>query len=436
MINFRLKTAGIMKGICIIILLLCAGICYGNMASPYIKGSLPATVCSSKDVDILHENILITLNRDFKTADFDVTYDIDTRKDGMQIPLLFYAAHYNEGFKVWVDGVETSLRSIPEDVQRFANSPYDGFSDTRDSSSNEQGSADHAKLNWGVRDGMASSLQDFKYFEAVLLKGAHRIRVKYNAVPWKYKGHWNDEFSFHYSLSPARHWRSFGTLTVVLNATAFGKPIITNLGKPVSGSADSVANWDFSVLPAEDFIKITYVPVIPPFADTLIKYETGITTCLVVGYLLLHLFLIRSFRRKETPQGYPWAVVVMSIIVPALLLIVQLLVADLKNLFVPAIFVAALSCLCLLDLATKDFRNQAVVKKMPFTLITGGVMMSVFILATPLWLHMYIYHLIGNGHSDYMGIMIFILLPVVLAVYLAILFLADWRWRKFESRIN
>jgi hypothetical protein len=64
------------------------------MASPIVEGSKNASAFSSKDVTILHENIMVHISQDFKTAKYTIEYTIKSDVVGGQIPLLFLAKEY------------------------------------------------------------------------------------------------------------------------------------------------------------------------------------------------------------------------------------------------------------------------------------------------------------------------------------------------------
>ena len=84
--------------------------CLANMASPVYPGSYPMSVVSSKDMDILNEDIHIRIDKYFKRAFYQVEYTVQSDQEGFQIPLLFYAKDYFGKFKVWVDGKEVELK--------------------------------------------------------------------------------------------------------------------------------------------------------------------------------------------------------------------------------------------------------------------------------------------------------------------------------------
>src|SRR5476649_1747711 len=93
-----------MRKYIILFLVLISRLCFANMSSPYGEGTKVSSVFSSRNIDILSERIWVTVDRKFETAHYVVEYNISTDTDGRQIPLLFYAVNYHDGFKVLVDG--------------------------------------------------------------------------------------------------------------------------------------------------------------------------------------------------------------------------------------------------------------------------------------------------------------------------------------------
>lgn len=83
---------------------------YANMASPTIDGTNASTAYSSKDIDILSETININIKKGFHEADYDITYEIYSDKEGKRIPLIFdvFEDHISDdsdkSFIVEVDG--------------------------------------------------------------------------------------------------------------------------------------------------------------------------------------------------------------------------------------------------------------------------------------------------------------------------------------------
>jgi hypothetical protein len=303
------------------ILLISSGLSsYANMASPFKKGTRAATVLTSKDIDILKEKLSITINKDFSTAYYIVEYTINTEKEGKQIPLLFLAKDFKEGFKIFLDDKEISLSNIPENYLSPSNSPFSGFSSSFNDSVN---AFSYTEIKWDEKSSESYKFSDLKYFEVDLAKGKHTIRVEYIADAWSNRSGWVKDYSYHYSLSPAKYWRSFGELEVVLNGTLIKGTLNTNIGKPNNGSLDSIAVWHFTKLPA-DFLKITCTPEISSLAKRLLYLgPRGITLIIALILILLHIIAIKRFRLSN-PSKPSWVVIVGSILLPLLVFFIFL----------------------------------------------------------------------------------------------------------------
>jgi hypothetical protein len=263
------------------------------MASPFREGTLGCSAFSSKDIDILHESIHVKLNKEFSRANYVVEYTITSDSSGNQIPLLFYAKYYEAGFKVWLDGSPIQLLDIPPTYKDSANINLKGFSNIFEKplENNELSSVKLAS-EWFVN---TCSFSDLQYFKINLTKGKHIVRVEYEAYPGVELSGWISKHSFQYSLTPAKYWKSFHSLDVIIDATEFAnKTIITSLGQPEKGKLDSISFFQFDKLPAE-LITISYQPEPNFLAGILIKiHPLGLSILLFIMLFYLHYKLLRK----------------------------------------------------------------------------------------------------------------------------------------------
>lgn len=310
----------ILKKYAIILLaVLISHLCVANMASPVQQGTLSSAAFSSSDIDILNEKILITVDQDFKTASYLVEYLIKTEIDGNQIPLLFHAMDYKGDFKVWVDNEEVKIINVPQEYLSASHSPFEKFSGSFDSPE-QQGEPETVTIYWDDHSGFIYNLNELKYFETHLTKGEHTIRVEYTANVWTDVSNWIKEYSFRYSLSPAKHWKSFGTLEITLDARGFQGQLTTNIAPSATGQIESVTTWTFGKLPA-DYIQINYVPAVSSLIKIIIAIgPIGLTIIFGVILALLHLVFVLKFRKNNPSVKSSWVVIAGSIIVPLLIL--------------------------------------------------------------------------------------------------------------------
>ena len=303
-----------MRNIIAVILFALSSVSFANMASPYREGTKVSSAFSSSDIDILKEKIVVSFSRENSDAYYVVEYTIKTDSEGKQIPLLFYAADYKGDFKVWVDGREVTVQKIPDS---YTAGTFDSFSKSFYSNNNNN---PEVAIRWRENSSNIYKLNDLKYFEVDLSKGEHTIRVEYTAAIWENRSNWIKEYGYRYSLSPAKHWKSFGTLEISVNANGFGEDIKTNLGQLASGRLDSVAVWKFDKLPADVF-EITYTPKVSLFASFLLSLEPfGLAMIVGLGLLIIHLFLMWRYRRSHPDKRFSWVMIVGSLIVPAIIL--------------------------------------------------------------------------------------------------------------------
>ena len=278
---------------------------YANMASPIIDGTNASTAYSSKDIDILSENIDINIAEGFNQADYDVTYEIYSAKEGDRIPLVFEVFDNigNDADKSFI--VEVDGQAVPVLIN------YDYESHSKSLSAYHDPETDTA----------VPFNNDAKYFEIHLSEGNHVINVKYSAYPTVNRSDWTNQYIYSYSLKPAKTWKSFGDLTVNLKIADDSKYLKTNLGEPLSGMIKADSKWFFDHLP-QDVLEISYQPQPMPLAQWLINLDSLILLlfliCLLGG---AHYGLMYWSRKKSLKKA--WMVTWLGIlIVPFIVLMI------------------------------------------------------------------------------------------------------------------
>lgn len=264
-----------------------------NMASPVNEGTMSARMLTSKDVRILKESIHIKLDRFFKRADYRIEYHVRSNQKTNQIPLLFFAMDRNEKFqfRVWLDGkpvnlISDTIRSREELDERnkafikaYTNENYTSTTCVR--------------VNWGSYSDRCIDLDDLKYFEAELTKGDHIIRVEYVGSVWEDRSDWVEKKSFRYSLSPARYWKSFGTLELTIDATDYPYPLKLKVGEHSQSVQSKQVHRNYSTLPG-DCIIIENDPNISAFAKFLIHLGRG-WLALIICILLIVIHTLQLY---------------------------------------------------------------------------------------------------------------------------------------------
>jgi hypothetical protein len=296
---------------------LLVNMCFANMASPLVVGTINANALSSKDVSILQEHIDVRIFKGFKTAQFDIEYQINTDVEGGQIPLLFLAKDYKGDFKVWVDDQLVNIKEIPNYIIKPKDSPFANFDNSFDYT---ESGYNYIKINWTENGHNLYKLDDLKYFETSLKKGNHKIRVSYTANVWVYNAEWVKEYSFRYALAPAAYWKSFGGLTITIINESGLDSVTTNLGNPIEGKFATISNWKFKKLPVDVF-EINYQPVIGKLASFLIIIDP-FWLMIFFGLLLalFHIWLIYRYRKSNLPKRISWVVIAGGILFPVLIL--------------------------------------------------------------------------------------------------------------------
>lgn len=304
----------------IFFLLLFGQLAQANMSSPIWEGTMTSSAFTSKDINILSEIIQIKIDKDYKTAKFIVEYTILSDISGRQIPLLFYAQDYKDSFFVWVDNKRVSIQTIPEKYTHFDNSPFSGFSSSKDDN-NRNNERDEVTIYWWKNSGFVYKLNDLKYFETDIAKGLHKVRVEYSANVWTNISGWIKQYSFRYSLTPAKFWKSFGTLVISVEQEGNVRQLSTNIGEPIEKAYKAKNSWTFAKLP-DDYLEFSYTPKANNLAKALITIQPfGLSIIAGVILFALHLFFSFRYRRQFVNKKYSPVVILGSLLIPFLILL-------------------------------------------------------------------------------------------------------------------
>jgi hypothetical protein len=288
------------------------------MASPIDQGTMVSSAYSSKDITILFEKIFIRIDNDFKTAKFIVEYTINSDITGTQIPLLFYAKDYKNNFSVWLDNQIVAVKPIPQKYRNFKNSPFAGFENSLEKYDNN---SDHVSISWINGSWFLCEINELKYFETTINKGVHTVRIEYTAEAWTDVSDWIKKSSFRYSLSPAKYWKSFGTLNITVEQEGILKQLSTNIGQPIEKDFKEKNTWSFNKLPNE-FLEISYIPTPNKIAAIFLSIEpSGIAIIVGIILFIVHLLFTKIYRKNNLTKKYSIVIILGSILVPFLTLL-------------------------------------------------------------------------------------------------------------------
>lgn len=271
---------------------------FANMASPYIEGSKTSSALSSKQIDVLREQIFIKIDKEFKTAKYTIIYTIDNKIETNRIPLLFLALDYKDEFKVWLNNLPVKTENITDDYREDTSIKFQEFNNNFiDTDGVKQVKVFFEKDKYDTY-----SLTDLKYFEAPLKKGIHQIKVEYTAEVWEDRSDWVKKLSFRYSLSPAKHWRSFKSLSIRVEQEG-NQVFSANIGRGKK-AANQYTYWVFDQLPSEVLI-FTHQAKVSKLASQMIMIGPDgfmwITFCLLTIFHLIALYVYRnSTKNKRT----------------------------------------------------------------------------------------------------------------------------------------
>ncbi|MBX2931628.1 MAG: hypothetical protein KF781_06775 [Chitinophagaceae bacterium] len=297
----------------ICLLLIIGQLTLSNMASPIREGTSTATAITSKNIHIVSENIYVKIDNHFTTAKYIVEYHIQVDTAGAQIPLLFYAKDYRDSFKIWLDNESIEVFNVYEHLDNTLSTNFPSYF-TKE--------AEEFSISWKENNNMHYNIQDLKYFKTDISKGTHTVKVEYIANAWSNVSDWITQYSFRYSLTPAKYWKSFRGLTITIEQAGALKKINTNLGQPNENEIKNINTWTFDKLPNEDFI-INYTPEVSKLATTLIAIEPfGLAIIAFILLIAIHLYFTLRYRRSNLNKKYSLAVFIGCLLVPMLTVIV------------------------------------------------------------------------------------------------------------------
>lgn len=263
-------------------------------------------------MDVLSEQINVRLHGDFAAATFDIYYQLENNVDDGIVPLLFYALHYHDEFSIWVDGQQVEVKDIPYDYASLEGMTFNQFDHYF--AGGENPSYHLLDAEYGE---YRVHLRDMIFFDAPLTLGKHEIHVQYESFITQ--DTWGDirKYSLHYALSPAKHWKSFGSLEVVLDDEACPGLFTCNFGEPdeIDGT---LRKWTFDSLPGDE-LRFDYKPTLNATASVLLSIGPYFLALILLPLSLIPIiYFMRWHRRRKPAQKISLVVVLGSLVLPAI----------------------------------------------------------------------------------------------------------------------
>lgn len=280
-----------------LLVICCISFLYANMASPIITGQYGTSAFISRNVEIVMEDINITVSKDLQNAFIKVNYLIDCKKSGKQIPMLFLAYNFRSNFTIKVDENPIELLDVPQSF--YIPDTVNGYGYNYLYKPEELTNEPKVIVKWSdYEDYEVMNLNDMKYFEWNLDSGLHKIEVTYWTFTSTDKSDWVKEYIFKYSLSPAKYWSKVGIISVNLTVADEKTQVITNLGEPAEGKVPYQAKWVFSGVP-QDYINIQIKPKTSFWASTLIKISP-FYLAMIFGIILSSIHYIAFIKYRKS----------------------------------------------------------------------------------------------------------------------------------------
>lgn len=295
---------------------------FANMAEPIKRGTQTSSPFTTHAVDIIHEQLNIHILQNLSAAKFDITYQVQSHESQRKIPMLFYGFEMEEDIEIYVDHQLITDRRFIDQHQAATDSLIQDFSHYF------QGDADHenttnTKVYNGYKGGELAHLYDLVFFEFDLDSGAHTIRVKYTATPWKEKEGWVDKTGFYYSLDPASQWKSFQSLDIQLTHETVETPFFTSLDS-TQVIRNSPQKWHFDSLPVP-ILEISQTPQLSNFAQFITgigSFRIGVSLFILYGLLIMRWIYHRRKRKGNSPI-FSWIALVSTLLAPIFFTLAQ-----------------------------------------------------------------------------------------------------------------
>ncbi|MCX7743350.1 MAG: hypothetical protein N2167_02170 [Flavobacteriales bacterium] len=293
---------------------------YANMANPIITGQYGTSAFISRYVEIVMEDIHISVSNDIQNAFVKINYLIDCKKSGKQVPMLFLAYNFRSNFTIKVDEKPIELLDVPESFYIPDTNNFYGFYYLY--KPEELTGEPKAIVKWSdYEDYEIMNLHDMKYFELSLDSGMHKIEVTYWTSASIDRNDWINEYIFKYSLSPAKYWSKVGIISVTLTIANDKTHVITNLGEPAEGTLPYQAKWVFSGVP-QDYINIEIHPKPNFWANILIKISPFYLS-LILGLIFssIHYIAFIKYRKEYLNKKFNTVMIGGSFLIPFITII-------------------------------------------------------------------------------------------------------------------
>lgn len=298
-----------------------------NMASPILRGTTGVNPFLSKYADITYERILIVPDKDFETAFFRIEYTIHTDKLGQQVPLLFYASDFEDNFRVWMDEQEVFAMPVRSSYRMDFGTGLNDF----DSLYFHTDAVVELVKNEPLDNDLHLDSEDLQFFEVNMSKGNHLFRIEYTATNWQDRSDWISNYCFRYVLAPAKYWKSFGGLEIIVDNSNFSHGVELALSGKTFVEAGQKDTLTFSNLPG-DILYLNFSPKMGKFTTFLTKSDPLYfgTAC---GILLLglHLMCMKFYRRKYPNKRFSWVMIAGSFLVAFLVPFISMMYYELVD---------------------------------------------------------------------------------------------------------
>jgi hypothetical protein len=262
-----------------------------NIAKPWQDGSVHSVMYSNTDCIVEKESIIIDIIKNYEPkrnyiASYRVSYSVHTETDTL-LPLVFVGKDLIDKENVLVNSQAVETINL---IDSASAQPDIRFDD--------------------------ENLSDLIYFQADLKKGTNLIEVDYKGKAHHGLTDYDRVYKLQYSLYPAKYWKSFGKIRIVLNLTDELEYEGSNVGEPLTVQNNQVILETAAT--TVDQLEIKFSRKKTAIACFLIaNHPFRIPLLIFVLSAFLH-FRAMRYRRSKHPFAYNFFLPLGIILVPTL----------------------------------------------------------------------------------------------------------------------
>lgn len=263
---------------------------FGNMAKPWVDGSVHSSLFGANNCKVIRENLNIKFEKveDIYFTKYKIKYVINSSFNE-KLPLLFIGLDLHDNKRVIVNGKQVKI----------TNHNLDNLS----------------KIKYDNENNTSINPEDLIYFEAELKEGENIVFIEYDAnLEFNTQG-FVREYQLKYSLYPSRFWESFGNIFIEIELGNDLEIINSNIGK--FETKNNISKLKLTNIPV-DVIHLEFRTKINLISKVLLYITPfGISILCLIIMFIIHKKLIKKKYLSDV-KDYKYVLSVGNILIPIL----------------------------------------------------------------------------------------------------------------------